>query len=51
MLFFTAVINIMTTLVSIIDPPFNSGQNRVRDSHPICKYRVWVSCPGTFFFV
>lgn len=51
MLFFTALINIMTTLVSIIDPLFSSGQNQMRDSHQICKYRVWVWCPGTFFFV
>lgn len=51
MLFFTALINIMTTLVSVINPLFSSGSSQMQDSHQMCKYHVWVWCPETFFFV
>lgn len=35
----------------MIDSLFSSGQNQRQGSHQICKYHMWVWCPGTFFFL
>lgn len=46
--FLLYLINIMTALISVIDPLFSSAQNQKPGSRQICKYHVGL-CPGTFF--